>query len=88
MKVTKGYRDSGGTLQSGGVVSTTAYDGLNRRTVKAVRNSADLDCTYHDYYTASWQLTPRPQATAARPSGIKFPISQWIELVDRVCCSE
>jgi RHS repeat-associated protein len=48
--VTKAYRDSGGTLQSGSVVAEMSYDGLGRRTVKNIQNSADFDCTYHCYY--------------------------------------
>ena len=53
--VTKAYRDSGGVLQSGSVVQESEYDGLGRRIVKAVKNSADLDATYHYYYTG-WRL--------------------------------
>jgi hypothetical protein len=51
-KVTKAYRDSGGTLQSGSVVSEHAYDGRGRRSKKEIKNSADLDITYHFYHDA------------------------------------
>jgi YD repeat-containing protein len=54
--VTKAYRDSGGTLQSGSVIEENTYDGLGRRIFGEVEHSADLDCTYHNYYSASWQF--------------------------------
>jgi len=41
---------SEGDLIEGSVVNEIAYDGLNRRVVKQVTNSADLDCTYHYYF--------------------------------------
>jgi hypothetical protein len=41
---------SGGTLQTGSVVSTSSYDGLGRRISKAVSNSADWNCTYAYYH--------------------------------------
>ncbi len=50
IQVTKAYRDSGGTLHSGSVITLSRYDGLNRRIEKKVQSSADLDCTYGYYY--------------------------------------
>ena len=55
VKVTKAYRDSGGTLQTGSVVQESEHDGFGRRIVKAVKNSVALDATYHYYYTG-WRL--------------------------------
>jgi hypothetical protein len=49
-KVKRAYRDSEGALQNGSVVATMSYDGLGRRIVKAITNSADWNCTYHYYY--------------------------------------
>ncbi|MBI1337048.1 MAG: hypothetical protein GC164_08810 [Phycisphaera sp.] len=42
-------------LATGSVVNTIQYDGLGRRIVKAVTNSAYLDCTYHYYYAPGSQ---------------------------------
>jgi RHS repeat-associated protein len=47
--VTRAYR-SGGSIQTGSVVSTSSYDGLGRRISKAVTNSADWNCTYAYYH--------------------------------------
>jgi len=60
-RIEKAYREPNGTPSGGGLVAaytvaTMEYDGTHRRTVKAVQNSADLDCTYHFYYDASWRL--------------------------------
>ncbi len=52
VKVEHAYRDALQTegYSVGSILATMAYDGLGRRTVKAISNSADLDCTYHYYY--------------------------------------
>ncbi len=57
VQVTKAYRSPSGTgnLSYGSVVNEVRYDGLGRRIVKAVKNSADLDCTYHYYYNPGGQ---------------------------------
>ncbi len=39
-----------GDIQHGSIVQESQYDGLGRRIVKEVKNSADLNCTYHYYY--------------------------------------
>ena len=51
VKVTKAYRDpSSGNVTLGSVVNEIEHDGLGRRIVKQVKNSADLDCTYKYYH--------------------------------------
>lgn len=42
-------------MQTGSTIATMQYDGLGRRIVKAVSNSADWDATYH-YYWDGWQM--------------------------------
>ena len=61
VKVTKAYRDpaSPGTVSLGSVVNETEYDGLGRRIVKAVKNSAYLDATYHYYYNGQQLVETR-----------------------------
>lgn len=57
-KTTKAYRDPGNpsTVSLGSVVQESEYDGFGRRIVKAVKNSADFDATYHYYYYSGWRL--------------------------------
>jgi hypothetical protein len=60
ISVAKAYRTSsdngsggvtlGQSIQLGSVLQTNAYDGAGRRIVKATKNSADLDATYHHFY--------------------------------------
>jgi len=60
VSVAKVYQDGGSTdgdgdgsnadPEQGSVLMTAEYDGMGRRTVKAVTNSEDLDATYHYYY--------------------------------------
>jgi len=59
--VTKAYKTGNGTsaLQLGSLMNTTSYDGLGRRIVKAVTNSADLDYTYHYYYNGQQLVETR-----------------------------
>ena len=44
-----GYRDAAG-VHSGGVLSTSGYDGRGRRISKAITGTGSLDCTYQYYY--------------------------------------
>lgn len=66
--VTKAYPTQGGGASAppspGSIVSESAYDGLNRRIIKAVQNSADFDATYHTYYSGRMVHTPQSQAEA------------------------
>ncbi|MEM8784090.1 MAG: hypothetical protein AAGE65_14720, partial [Planctomycetota bacterium] len=60
VSVTKAYKvDTGagpGALQTGSTLATYRYDGLGRRVVRKLRNVADREATYHDYYNSNWQL--------------------------------
>ena len=44
------YAPGSSTLSYGSTINEIAYDGTNRRIMKAVKNSTDLDCTYHYYF--------------------------------------
>jgi YD repeat-containing protein len=70
VSVNKAYRDSSGNLQEGSTVVTMAYDGLGRRISRAVQNSADLDCTYHDYYAGQRVIETR--------NGSNQTLKQWV----------
>lgn len=59
--MTKAYRDDLGALQSGSIASEMQYDGTSggRRIVKEVKNSADLDMTFHFYYRGHSEIEER-----------------------------
>ena len=59
VKVERAYRDPSETIQTGSVVCEVEHDGLNRRIVQQVKNSADLDATYHYYCTGSQVIEVR-----------------------------
>ena len=48
--VKRAWRDPNAALTEGDTIATIEYDGLGRRIVKAIDNSADWDITYHTYY--------------------------------------
>ncbi len=48
MEVKRAYDT--GTLTAGSTVATMQYDGVGRRIVKAITNSADWNATYHYYH--------------------------------------
>ncbi len=55
-KVERAWRDENGALQTGSVIATMEYDGLNRRTKKMIANCGDFDCTYHYTWDRNWRL--------------------------------
>ena len=59
VEVHNAYRDSGGAVQLGSVVTIQAYDGLGRRITRAVRNSGDHDLTYAYHYDGQRMVEAR-----------------------------
>jgi len=46
-------------VQSGSVVTENTFDGLGRRIIHQVKNCADLDSTYHQYYDGQRMIETR-----------------------------
>ncbi|BAM02982.1 hypothetical protein PSMK_08230 [Phycisphaera mikurensis NBRC 102666] len=61
VSVRNAYREAGAgqSVQEGSVVTAMAYDGLGRRTTRAVQNSGNLDFTHHAYFDGQRQVEER-----------------------------
>ena len=59
VQVSNAYRDSGGVVQEGSIITTMRYDGLGRRIVKHVQHHGDHNAVQHAYYDGQRQIEHR-----------------------------